>query len=149
MTVQPPKTAPRRFRRILIALAFLIVVAAPVGGWAYLNFMRHDRAGLEGTWRWASETSRTTYEFLPSGELASWNGPKNWWSRIGWSASWRRNGSRITIRTDGNWNFDGELEGDKIRGKMLMRDEKGATVTTGEMVLQKYSQLPGKLGGAS
>src|SRR5262245_45736444 len=75
---------PRRFRRLLTAIAVLglIVVTALASAWMYLHFVRHDTTGLEGTWRWASETSRTTYEFLPSGALASWNGPKDWWTRI-------------------------------------------------------------------
>ena len=138
MRDQPLTTAPRRAKRLLIAFGILglLVGAALVGGGAYLLFSGHDRAGLEGTWRDTNDPKQY-YEFRPNGALATWSGSKLWWNRIGWSATWRRDGNQIYIRTDRNWDFEGQLEGETIRGKMLIRDEKGAVVNTPEVVWQK------------
>jgi hypothetical protein len=138
MADQPPKNAARRRRRVLLAAGILglLVVALLLGGWAYLTFSGHDTSGLEGTWRDANNP-RHSYEFQRNGDLACWWGSKQWWNRIGWSATWRRDGQRITIRTDRNWNLEGQLDGDAIRGKMLLRDETGAVVSTPDVVWQK------------
>jgi hypothetical protein len=138
MVDQLSATVTRGNKRVLIALGILglLVVAALAGGWAYLSFSGHDRAGLEGTWRFKNNP-RHSYEFQANGNLACWYGPKQWWSRIGWSATWRRDGNRITIRTDRNWDFEGQLDGPTIRGRMLMRDQTGAVVTTAEVIWQK------------
>jgi hypothetical protein len=138
MANQPPTLAARRGKRILIAIGILslMVVAGLAGGWAYLRFSGHDTAGLEGTWRDPSNPKHS-YEFRPNGDLACWYGSKAWWNRIGWSATWRRDGNRITIRTDRNWGFEGHLDGGTIRGKMLIRDETGAVVNTTDVVWQK------------
>jgi hypothetical protein len=138
MPDQLPTTAPRRNKRVLIGLGILglIVSVALVGGWAYLRFSGHDRAGLEGTWR-DKGNPRHFYEFQPNGDLATWYGPKQWWNKIGWSATWRRDGNRITIRTDRNWDLEGQLDGGTIRGKMFIRDENGAVVSTADVIWQK------------
>jgi hypothetical protein len=138
MADKPPKTATRRRRRILIAVGILglIVIAVLLGVGVYLFFSGHDTTGLEGTWHFANDP-RHSYEFLPNGELASWFGSKQWWNGIGWSATWRRDGDRISIRTDRNWDFEGELDGGTIRGKMLMRDPNGAGVSEVDLVWQR------------
>ena len=135
----PPITTIRRHKRGLIvsSLLGLIIAAALVGGWAYLRHSQHDRAGLEGTWC-DSSNPKHCYEFRPNGELATWSGSKEWWNRIGWSATWRRDGKHIRIQTDRNWDFEGELDGGSIRGKMILRDDKaGAVVNTVDAVWQK------------
>jgi hypothetical protein len=135
---QLPAIAARRNKRVLIALGILglLVVVALAGGWVYLWIAGHDRAGLEGTWR--DQVNPThSYEFQANGNLATWSGSKQWWNQIGWSATWRRDGNRITVRTDRNWDFEGQLDGATIRGKMLIRDETGVVVTTADVVWQK------------
>jgi len=115
---------PRVNKRILVVLGLVgvLAVAALVGGLAYRRSSLHNMDGLEGTWRLTGNTKHI-YEFRPNGELASWfGGSREWWNRLGWSATWRRDGQQITIRTDRNWDFVGHLEGDVIRGKMIMRD---------------------------
>lgn len=131
-------TATHRTKQVLIAFGVLglIVFVALVGGGAYLIFSGHNTAGLEGTWR-DPTNPKHSYEFRPNGELASWYGSKEWWNRMGWSATWRRNGNQITIRTDRNWDFQGELDGGTIRGKMLMRNEFGVVESTADVVWQK------------
>jgi hypothetical protein len=114
----------------------LIVIVVLVGGWAYLRFSGHNTAGLEGTWRDPSDP-RHFYEFQPDGDLATWFGSKDWWNRIGWSATWRRAGNKITIRTDRNWDFEGQLGGGTFRGKMFIRDPTGAVVNTADVTWQK------------
>ena len=137
MTSQPPRRMTRRTRRGLIAGMILgLVAVAVLGGWAYLRSSRQDTAGLEGTWR-DPNNPRHRYEFERDGELACWFGPKDWWNRIGWEATWRRDGDRIIIRTDRNWDLDGRLDGDTIRGTMRTRDASGVVVGTTEVVWQK------------
>jgi hypothetical protein len=66
---------------------------------------------------------------------------KSWWNRIGWSASWRRDGNQIRILTDRNWDFEGQLDGETIRGQMLIRDQPGGkVVTTTEVVWQRENE---------
>ncbi len=124
-------------RRALIVCGVIgLGVIAAVGAWVYLWTSGHDMTGLEGTWR--DKTNAThTYEFRPGGELAAWVGSKSWWNRLGWSATWRRDGQRITIRTDRNWDFEGQLDGGAIRGKMLIRNEAGAIESVVDIVWQK------------
>jgi hypothetical protein len=137
MPDQPPTTPTRRNRRVLVAFGILGVLAvALVGGWVYIRFSGHNTAGLEGTWRDTSDTKHS-YEFQPNGELATWYGSREWWNRIGWSATWRRDGQHIIIRTDRNWDLEGQLDGGTIRGTMLIRDQTGAAVTTADVVWQK------------
>jgi len=139
MADQPPTPATRRNKRVLLALGILgvIAVAALVGGWAYLRFSGHNTAGLEGTWHMEGNP-RDVYEFRPNGELASWSSSKKeWWDKPGWSATWRRDGQQITIRTDRNWDFEGQLDGGTIRGKMLMRGKTGAVYNTADVAWQK------------
>ena len=139
MENQPPASAqPRGNKRVLVVLGILgmFVIMALVGGWAYWKFSGHNMAGLEGTWRDANNPSHH-YEFKSNGQVDTWTGTKSWWNRIGWSATWRRDGQQITIRTDRNWDFVGHLDGGTIRGKDLIRDETGAIVTTPDVVWQK------------
>jgi hypothetical protein len=128
----------RGIKRVLIAFGIvgLFVVAALVGGGAYLMFSGRNMAGLEGTWRDMNNPGHH-YEFRPNGDLDTWSGQKSWWNRIGWSATWRRHGQQITIRTDRNWDFVGELDGGTIRGKMNSRFEPGAAVIITDMVWLK------------
>jgi hypothetical protein len=122
----------RRSQRGLAAfgLVVLLIAAAVAGGWAYWRFSSQDTAGLEGTWR-LEGSSIQVYEFRPSGELACWNSPKKeWFRRLVGFGTWRRDGQHISIRTDRNWNYEGQLAGDgTIQGKMIMRDHTGAVVT--------------------
>jgi hypothetical protein len=77
MADQPPTTATRGNKRVLIAFGILglTAVAALVGGWAYLRYSGQNTAGLEGTWR-APNDPKHSYEFRPNGDLACWFGPK-------------------------------------------------------------------------
>jgi hypothetical protein len=133
----PPIVRPRGNRRVLVlGLVGLLAVAAVAGGWAGLWLSAHDVSGLEGTWRDTNDP-RHCYEFRRNGEVATWSGSKEWWNRIGWSATWRRDGQQITIRTDRNWDFVGRLDGDVIRGKMIMRDQDGSVAGEAEVVWQR------------
>jgi hypothetical protein len=139
MTNQPlPALGPRGKRRVLVVVGIVgsLVVAALVGGWAYLRFSGHDMTGLQGTWRDTNNPSHL-YEFRPNGELETWTGSQKWWNRIGWSATWRRGGQHITIRTDRNWDLQGQLDGGTIRGKVLIRNESGAIETEADTVWQR------------
>src|SRR5262249_25964588 len=139
MASQPPASVgPRRNMRVLVVFGIVgaLVAAALVGGWVYLWFSGHNLAGLEGTWR-DTNNPRHLYEFQPNGDLASWVGSRSWWNRMGWSATWRRDGQHITIRTDRNWDFQGRLDGGAIRGKILIRNDSGAIETEVDSVWQK------------
>src|SRR4051812_14514007 len=126
--VQVPEDRPRRKdSRVLVVLGILtpLVVAALLAVWLYPRFVGQDTTGLEGTWYQAASRIHI-YEFERSGELACWSGrTKQWWNRLGSFATWRRDGQEVTIRTDRNWDFRGRLEGNTIRGKMLMKDPGG------------------------
>jgi hypothetical protein len=128
----------RGVMRVLVVLGIvsLCVVAALGGGWAYLRFAGHNTSGLEGTWR-DPNNPKHSYEFQPNGEVAAWFGSKSWWNRLGWTATWRRDGQHITVRTDRNWDFDGQLDGGVIRGKMLLRNQSGAVEQEIDTVWQK------------
>jgi hypothetical protein len=129
---------PRGNKRVPVVLGIIgfFFVVALLGAWTYLRFSGHNVAGLEGTWR-DTNNPRHTYEFRPNGNLAAWVGSKSWWNRLGWSATWRRDGQHITIRTDRNWDFKGELDGGTIRGKTLLRNESGAIENEIDSVWQK------------
>jgi len=134
----PAAVGQRRTKRLLVAVGIVgsLIVTALVGGWIYLRFSGHNMAGLEGTWRDTNNPGHH-YEFRPNGELETWTGSKSWWNRIGWSATWRRDGQQITIRTDRNWDFNGKLEEGAIRGKMLIRNESGDIETEVDAVWQR------------
>src|SRR4051794_6209463 len=120
----PPAVKSRRSRLLLVVVVIGAVVSL-LGGAAYFWLSAHDRTGLEGRWGDTANPSHP-YEFRRNGDVATWSGSKSWWNRIGWDATWRRDGQKITIRTDRNWDFVGELDGDVIRGKMLLKNERGA-----------------------
>jgi hypothetical protein len=133
-----PPVGPRGNYRALVVLGIVgsFALAALVVGWAYLRFSGHNVTGLEGTWR-DPNNPRHLYEFQPNGDLAAWVGSKSWLNRLGWSATWRRDGQQIIIRTDRNWDFQGHLDGGTIRGKMLLRDPSGAIENEIDTVWQK------------
>jgi hypothetical protein len=138
MASQPPAAVGTRGNKRVLVVVGIVAIAALVGGWVYLRVSGHNTAGLEGTWREVGENSRHCYEFQRNGDLACWYGPKSWWNRIGWSATWWRDGNQITIHTDRNWDFEGQLDGETIRGRMLIRDQPGGkVVTTQDVVWQK------------
>jgi hypothetical protein len=126
-------------KRVLVVLSIVglfVFVVALAGGLAYLRFSGHNVAGLQGTWR-DTNNPKHIYEFQPNGDLDAWVGSKSWMNRLGWSATWRRDGQQITVRTDRNWDFKGQLDGGTIRGKTLIRDEAGAIETEVDSVWQK------------
>ena len=140
MENQTPAVAQSRGNKRVIFIAFgivsLVVAVALVGGWAFLHFSRNNMTGLEGTWH-DPKNAGHHYEFQPNGSVDTWSGQKHWWNKIGWSATWRRDGQQITIRTDRNWDFVGELDDGTIRGKMNSRLEAGADVITTDTVWLK------------
>lgn len=117
---------PRKTLPVFVVVAIAGLVALVVGGgWLYLRSGGQDTTGLEGTWRMGNN-ARHIHEFRRTGELACWLGSsKEWWFQLGWSATWKREGQQITIRTDRHWDFKGELDGDTIRGKMLLKSPAG------------------------
>jgi hypothetical protein len=135
MENQPPASAkPRGNKRVLIAFGILglVVVAALVGGWAYLKFSGQNMAGLEGTWRDPVDP-RHTHQFRRNGQVDTWYGVLPMES----FATWQRDGQQITVRTTRGWDFVGQLDGGTIRGQMIIRDETRATVNTTDTVWQK------------
>jgi hypothetical protein len=123
----------------VLGIIGFFAVAALVGGLAYLTFSGHSTAGLEGTWR-DPANAQHCYEFLPSGDVETWVGRKG--TGLGMFpmarfATWRRDGQQITVHTDRGWDFAGQLDGETIRGKMIIRDEKGVVVNTTDTVWRK------------
>ena len=141
MENQPPASGESRTNKrllVVVGILGLLIVAVLVAGW-YLLFSGHNMAGLEGTWR-DPANPRHSHEFLPSGDVETWPGKKG----IGLAmfpmprfATWRRDGQQITVRTDRNWDFVGQLDGGTIRGQMLIRDETGAIVNKTAAVWKK------------
>jgi hypothetical protein len=123
----PTTVKPRSNRRILVVsgIVGILAVVALLGGGAYYWLSAHKVTGLEGTWR-DPNNNKHTYEFHRNGKVAAYfGGSPSWWNKIGWDATWRRDGQKITVRTDRNWDFVGELDGDVIRGKMLLKNQNG------------------------
>ena len=134
--VAPPGSSPRR---VVLGIVGSFIIAAMVGGWAYFRFSGHDLTGLEGTWR-DLNNPKHLYEFRPNGAVDTWSGGfKSWWNRVGWSATWRRDGQQITVRADRNWDFKGRLDGGTIRGKVLIRNESGEVETEADAVWRRES----------
>jgi hypothetical protein len=135
MVSQPSGYAQARGnKRVLVVLGIVglcIVALLGVGG-AYLIFSGHNTAGLEGTWR-DPANPRHTHRFQPSGGVDTWH-DKLPMERF---VTWRRDGQQIIVRTTRGWDFEGQLEGEMIRGKMIIRDEKGAVVNTTDTVWRK------------
>src|SRR5262245_17674608 len=121
---------------VLFGVVGAVVGAASAGAWMYLRDSGHNMTGLEGTWR-DPANSRHTYEFRSNGDVDAWVGSKSWWNRMGWSATWRPDGQQITVHTDRNWDFKGELNGNTIRGKMLLKNQSGAVESEIDTVWQR------------
>jgi len=136
LETQPPSPAQRRGSRRLLVVTVIGAVVSLLGGGAYFWLSAHDVTGLEGTWHDTANPSHSC-EFRRNGDVATWSGSKSWWNKIGWDATWRRSGQKITIRTDRNWDFVGELDGDVIRGKMLMKNERGVVEQEIDATLQR------------
>jgi hypothetical protein len=116
---------------LLVTVAGLLLGAAATG-WFYLHRQRAQMAGLEGTWR-AGANSRHTHQFSANGTVYSWyeSLPMEPFMR------WTRHGNTITIKTDRKWDFEGELEGDTIRGQMILLNEKGQIETRVDQVWRR------------
>ena len=130
---------PSRRRRGLgvLGIAGLFVVVVVVGAWAL--FPRKNMTGLDGMWRDTKEHN-LYYTFQPDGSVDAYSGGKDWWRKIAsetWSGKWQRDGQRITVQTDRNWDFVGQLDNGTIHGQTIIRDETGATVRTVDSVWQK------------
>jgi hypothetical protein len=110
----------------------LLLVAALVGGWVYLRPAEANMAGLEGTWR-DPANPKHSYQFRANGAVDAWYGTLP----MGRFMTWQRDGRRITVRTERNWDFVGEVDGDEIRGKVLIRDERGETTNTADAVWRR------------
>jgi hypothetical protein len=138
MASQSPAIANRPYpKHALVLLGVfgalgLCVVAALVGVLAYPMASARNMAGLEGTWR-DPANSRHTHRFQPNGDVESNFGSLP----MAQFASWWRDDQQITSRTSRNWDFVGQLEGNEIRGKMLIRDETGTVVHTTDTVWQR------------
>ena len=48
-----------------------------------------------------------------------------------------RNGQQISVRTTRHWDFVGQLNGDEIRGKMILRDLTGAAESEHDAVWRR------------
>lgn len=128
-----------------VPLGLLVLAALGLVGFLVVQrFTGHDMTGLEGVWHAAGDTDRRQgYDFQPDGTVSAWNGnQKGFWNTIGWEARWRRTGDQITIRTDRNWDFVGNLEGDTLRGTMTIRNYPDRTETTTEMVWRREPPPP-------
>src|SRR5262249_47140176 len=102
----------------------------------------HKVTGLEGTWR-DQANNKHTYEFHRDGKVAAYfGGSPSWWNQIGWDATWRGAGQKITVRTHRNWDFVGGLERGVIRGKMLLKDERGAVEQEIDSTWQRVPAAP-------
>jgi hypothetical protein len=124
-------------RRRLVAFGGLglLLIAVLVGSWAYwrpTTATGSNLAGLEGTWRDRPD-SRHTYQFRANGDVDAWYGSLP----MGRFMTWQRDGQRVTARTERNWDFVGELGEGEIRGKMMIRDQTGAVVTTTDAVWRR------------
>jgi hypothetical protein len=133
-TQAPAKVRGKKLALIIVGVGIVasLVVSGFVGGCVYRRLALHNMAGLQGTWR-DINNPKHLYEFQPNGDVDAWTGSKSWLNRIGWTATWRRDGQNITIHTDRNWDLQGTLEGDAIRGKMIMRDGNSETQSEAEI----------------
>ena len=124
----PQRQASSRWRvAVLSCLGLLLLVVAGVGGlayWGYGKFLA-EPPGLGGVW-YDPTDPKHTYRFRAGGAMDAWYGglPMDHF------LTWQRDGQQITIRTTRNWDFVGHLDGDEIRGKMILRDyPTGAAVS--------------------
>jgi len=132
---QQQRRASSRWRlAVLSCLGFLLLVLAGVGGLVYRGYGKFlaEPPGLAGVWHDPTDPKHT-YRFRASGAMDAWYGglPMDRF------LTWQRDGQQITIRTTRNWDFVGQLDGGEIGGKMILRDQTGATVSEHEAVWRR------------
>jgi hypothetical protein len=80
--------------------------------------------GLEGVWR-DEDSPKHVYRFRKDGTLEnSWGGLP-----FGSFGTWVRDGDKVTVRTIRNWDFEGELKGKEIRGRIIVLPDGKETDT--------------------
>jgi hypothetical protein len=108
---------PRPRKRAVLGCVLLLPLAGLLGGLALSHVAgpgAHDMAGLEGRWR-EPVNPRHSYHFRPDGNLESaWSGLSH-----GVIGTWGRDGQRIKIRHNRDWqhvdDLDGTLQGEAIQ----------------------------------
>jgi hypothetical protein len=120
---------------VLFVSLGILLAAALVCAWVWLKptpAPTLDTTGLEGTWRDRPD-SRHTYQFRANGNVDAWYESLP----MGGFMTWTRNGQEITIHTTRGWDFAGQLSNGEIRGKMMTRDQTGATIQSVDQVWRR------------
>ena len=100
-----------------------LLVAGIIGVRAWRHFPppnERDLSGLGGAWS-EGAGAKHTYQFRANGDVAVWYEglPMDRFM------TWEREGRQITIRTTRNWDFNGHLGEDEIRGQQTIRGSDG------------------------
>jgi hypothetical protein len=131
-TTSPNPCGRSRTLLLVVVAGGLLLVLGVAAGWVTLQQRQARMVGLEGTWR-DGANSRHTHQFRANGSVDSWYGSLPMESFM----TWRRHGNTITVKTERNWDFVGVLEGNEIRGKMLLLDERGRIEQEIDMVWRR------------
>jgi hypothetical protein len=93
-----------------VALLSTPACAGPFGS-SKTNLTPEMKGKWRGTW-----DSRHTYEFERNGDV------KGWWDGLSMSVvgTWKRDGTRITVKMNTKWDFVGEIRDGEIRGQVTI-----------------------------
>lgn len=113
----------------------LLWVAGIIGIWAWKPFPpapERDLSGLRGTWT-DGASAKHTYQFRANGDVAVWyeDLPMDRF------VTWEREGQQIKIRTTRNWDFNGRLSDDEIRGQQIIRGSDGRVTYSIDVVWRR------------
>jgi hypothetical protein len=113
-----------RLAALAIGLLALMLLLGAFGVWQILSTVGRsgrDLTGLDGVWR-DEDSPKHLYRFRPDGKIEnSWGGLP-----FGEAGTWDRDGATITIHSIRDWDFEAELDGGEIRGRLIQRSTGNA-----------------------